>query len=95
LIEIKNGPHRRGSDLLLHSLMQEAVMPAYVVKFHKALLGDNGQVRDSCQGVINISAPSEAEAARRAREEFSRTRSTTDWTLHADSFEICPADYPS
>ena len=70
-------------------------MPAYVVKFHKALLGDNGRVRDSCQGVVTINAPSEAEAARRAREEFSRSRSTTDWTLHADSFEICPADYPS
>jgi hypothetical protein len=70
-------------------------MSRYVVRFMKDVLGENGREIEACQGVLEIDAANEGQAAELAKQKFCETQSLCDWSLHADRIRIETADFPS
>jgi hypothetical protein len=69
-------------------------MSRYVVRFMKDVLGENGREIEACQGVLEIDAANEGQAAELAKQKFCKTQSLCDWSLHADRIRIETADFP-
>ena len=72
-----------------------AAMPRFIVRFIKAVLGDNGQVDEVCQTTIELDARNDREAEQQAKDRFCQIHATQDWSLHADRLKVDPADFSS
>jgi hypothetical protein len=70
-------------------------MRHYIIRFFKKVTGDQGQVRELCQGVVELDASSEVAAETSAKQAFCAQHLTRDWSLHADRIETRPAEFPS
>lgn len=70
-------------------------MSSYVVKFLKDLEGDNGRCVEVCQQVLDVNAPTPADAIDVAKHKFCAKRRIKDWSLRADRIVVSPADFPS
>jgi hypothetical protein len=70
-------------------------MPRFIVRFIKNVVGDNGQICETCQMSIELDAGSAREAEQEAKQRFCDMHSTHDWSLHADRLKVDPADFPS
>jgi hypothetical protein len=70
-------------------------MPRFIVSFMKKVLGDNGQMGEVCQTMIELDARNDREAEQQATERFCQMHATHDWSLHADRLKVDPADFPS
>jgi hypothetical protein len=70
-------------------------MPRFIVRFIKDVLGENGQVCEICQTVVELDAQNHREAEKTAKEKFCDIHGTADWSLHADRLNVDPADFPS
>jgi hypothetical protein len=70
-------------------------MPRFIVRFMKDVLGENGQICEACQTVIEVDARNHREAEQQAKERFCGIHATHDWSLHADRVKVDPADFPS
>jgi hypothetical protein len=68
---------------------------AYIVTFFKTVSTDFGQDREIRQRAVEVSAPNEFEALKKAKAEFCRREGLTDWAGHADRFEVTEAGFPS
>jgi hypothetical protein len=74
---------------------QEDVMPRYVVRFVKDVLGENGRQAEICQSSMEIDANSKVDAAELAKKSFCGSAGLPDWSLHADRIQIMDAEIPS
>ena len=70
-------------------------MVRYVVKFFKRLVNDEGREFETCQGTVETLAADEPQAAAMAKQRFCEAGSLSDWSIHADRFEVVEADVPS
>jgi hypothetical protein len=70
-------------------------MSRFVVRFFKDVLGDAGRVGGICQCTVELDASNEGQAAEIAKQKFCDLHGVHDWTLHADRFDVEPADFPS
>jgi hypothetical protein len=73
----------------------ETSMPYFVVRFMKEVLGENGQMREVGQAMVELDAQNEREAEQRAKQRFCDMHGTRDWSLHADRLKVDLADLPS
>lgn len=62
---------------------------------HEGLLGENGQICEVCQTIIELDARNERDAEQQAKERFCAIHATHDWSLDADRAKVDPADFPS
>jgi hypothetical protein len=77
-------------------MVPEAIeMTRYVVKFFKEVIGDNGREAETCQGALEVEAPSPLEAAERGKREFCNRGRLSHWSLHADRVSVAETEYPS
>jgi hypothetical protein len=74
---------------------EEDVMPRYVVRFVKDVLGENGRQAEICQSSMEIDADSKVDAAELAKKCFCGSERLPDWSLHADRIQIMDAEFPS
>ena len=70
-------------------------MSRYVVRFMKDVLGENGREIEACQGILEVDALNEGQAAELAKQKFCEKQSLCDWSLHADRIQVETADFPS
>lgn len=70
-------------------------MGRYVVKFFKKIVNDVGREFETCQGMVEILAADKPEAAAMAKQRFCEAGRLSDWSIHADRFEVLEADFPS
>jgi hypothetical protein len=70
-------------------------MARYVARFMKNVLGENGRQIEICQRLVEIEAPSLADAAELAKLRFCETEQVRDWLLHADRVWVADAEFPS
>ena len=70
-------------------------MPRFVARFFKDVLGEAGRASEVCQCTAEIDATDDAQAKEIAKERFCDLHGVHDWTLHADRFDVKPADFPS
>jgi len=70
-------------------------MSRYVVRFMKDVLGENGREIEACQGILEVDALNEGQAAELAKRKFCEKQSLCDWSLHADRIKVETADFPS
>jgi hypothetical protein len=70
-------------------------MPRFIVHFVKDLLGENGQRYEICQATVELDARDARDAEEKAKQKFCEMHATHDWSLHADSLTVQPADFPS
>ena len=70
-------------------------MPRFVARFFKEVLGDEGRVSDVCQCTVELDAQDSGQAIEAAKQRFCDLHGVHDWTLHADRFDVKPADFPS
>ena len=70
-------------------------MPRFVARFFKDVLGEAGRVDEICQCTVELDASNERQATEFAKQKFCDLHGLHDWTLHADRFEVKPADFPS
>jgi hypothetical protein len=94
LISIK---YRSGLLTNLHRRLFWRVieMTRYVVKFFKEVMGDNGHEAETCQGTLEVDAPSSLEAVERGKREFCDHERLAHWSLHADRVSVEETEYPS
>ena len=69
-------------------------MSRYVVRFMKDVLGENGREIEACQGILEVDALNEGQAAELAKQKFFEKQSLCDWSLHADRIQVETADFP-
>jgi hypothetical protein len=74
---------------------QEGVMPRYMVRFVKDVLGENGRQAEICQSSMEIDANNKVDAAELAKKNFCGIEGLPDWSLHADRIQIVDAEFPS
>ena len=67
----------------------------FVVTFYKTVSTDSGQDREIRQRTVEVFALNEQAALKEAQAELCRTENLTDWTLHADRYEVMPQTFPS
>jgi len=70
-------------------------MTRYVATFFKTVLGENGHPAEICQRIVEIEAPTEADAAAIAKQQFCKAEQVTHWDLHADRINVAEAECPS
>ena len=70
-------------------------MPRFVARFFKDVLGEAGRVGEICQCTVELDASNERQATEFAKQKFCDLHGLHDWTLHADRFEVKPADFTS
>ena len=70
-------------------------MSGFRVRFFKKVLGGNGHEVDACQYSFETVANTRAEAEERAKKAFCEDHLLTNWTIHADRFQVEQADLPS
>jgi hypothetical protein len=68
---------------------------AYIVTFFKTASTDFGQDREIRQRIVEVSAPDEFEALKKAKAEFCQRERLTDWAGHADRCEVTEAGLPA
>ena len=70
-------------------------MPRFVARFFKEVLGEAGRASEICQCTVEVDALDNRQATEITKRKFCDLHGVHDWTLHADRFEVKPADYPS
>jgi hypothetical protein len=72
-----------------------ALKKSYVVTFFKTVTDDYGVDREITQHVVEVRASGEDDAVSQAKAELCRLESLTDWSVHADRYEVTEPGFPS
>jgi len=72
-----------------------SVKRRYVVSFLKTVTDDYGHDQQIRQHAIEVFSESKEEAVEQAKAELCRLEHLSDWSQHADRYEVAEPDFPS